>query len=100
MYNIASQGGKYKESVKQEELEKLMKEAIGKKAPPTITKPEITPAIEAADIKKIESKREIQISEPGGFISDLMESEISLTSPSTSVSSTIEDIKKVEAPPK
>ena len=69
-------------------------------AQPAITKPEITPAIEVAEIKKIEPKKEVQITEPGGLISELIEPNISLSSPSSTASLTLEEREKIETSPK
>ncbi|MFX1382977.1 MAG: hypothetical protein ACFFBP_11090 [Promethearchaeota archaeon] len=60
LYTIASAGGKYKEKVTQEELENLIKNAIGKKAPPAI-KPQIQPIKKEPVLKEKKSEEKIEV---------------------------------------
>jgi len=60
LYNIAMQGdGKYKDKISETELEKLMKEAIGVKKIPSISK-EIEPTIKKEEIEKEKQKTVVE----------------------------------------
>jgi DNA topoisomerase VI B subunit len=60
LYNIAMQGdGKYKDKISETELEKLMKDAIGVKKIPSISK-EIEPTIKKEEIEKEKQKAVVE----------------------------------------
>lgn len=64
-YNIVSQGdGKYKGKITEKELEKLMKDAIGVKAPPKLKEKEPPPVKKEKYDKEIYKKVEVKWEEP------------------------------------
>jgi DNA topoisomerase VI B subunit len=100
IYNIISQGeSKYKEKISKEELESLMKAAIGRKAPPSppekikLEKPEIITAGEEVEIQNIVEIKTQDVAKPKTSIIKSKKPEIELLSPKTLKNWTISELR-------